>query len=504
MLPPLLFVLLTLFPSSSLAAQPICYWPSGAPVEASLNYLPCPRFSNSNSTTVQCCSNGEACLSNGLCYGSKIGATYRGACTDRSWNDPVCPKKYCTKDFPKGFTNLYLCPPKTPNGLSQWWCGNQTISPACEEGGGTFLGWEKANNIALPSTLNTPLPSPSTSPHPSATGSSSVTGNGTRSIANTTTLVITRTRTVYSFIQGNASIVLQTVVASAQPALTITSTSSSNSTTGSTQAPVSQNAKVATAIGAGIGVPLGVLALAGVGLLLLSRRKNDDGKKEPKGGRGGDWYRGRGVLRSAHRPQELSPNSTAPRQEMNTVQTPLDPPPHPPGFKAVVIPPTPSSPENRAPQLPKLAQSPPLMHSPSQEQSSPHPLHPSYQTQPLHEPSRRPPSIEVSPPTRSPPLPLASPPEQPMQPVLYPSHTEHPPHPFRSPELSQPSPPSPHSAGSAGSPNSVSSAYPSDPLQSPEYPPQMLHPVPLPLPYGPPPGPPPPQIYPPPQRSQLP
>ncbi|KAI9753185.1 MAG: hypothetical protein M1835_001021, partial [Candelina submexicana] len=270
-----------------------------------------------------------------------------------------------------------------------------------------------------------------------------------------------------------------------------------------------QSSKVATAIGAGFGVPLGVLALAGVGFVLFSRRTRDNGEERKKGGKGWDWYRGRGILRSGDHPQELSPDPTAPRQEMNTVQTPLEPPAHPPGFRAILIPPTPSSPESRAPQLPQVIESPPLM-------DSPHPLHPSYQPEPFPPPSRPPPSIEISPPppspSRSPPsteislplpspsLPLASPPAQPIQPALYPSHTDHPPHPFQTTsESSQPSPPSPHSPGSQGS---VSSTYISEPLQSTEHPPQKLGSVQLPRPYGPPPGPPPAQIYPPPSGSQ--
>jgi hypothetical protein len=59
-----------------------CYWPNG---EAADDYLPCPNGMN-------CCLAGEACLSNNLCYGSKLNIAYRGACADKSWPLATCPR----------------------------------------------------------------------------------------------------------------------------------------------------------------------------------------------------------------------------------------------------------------------------------------------------------------------------------------------------------------------------------------------------------------------------
>ncbi|PWY91732.1 hypothetical protein BO94DRAFT_533187 [Aspergillus sclerotioniger CBS 115572] len=78
-----------------------CYWPNG---DTDTNYVPCP---NSKS----CCLRGEACLSNGLCYGPKLNIAYRGACTDDSWPISECPR-VCYAEIPDHYNHqhhgLYL------------------------------------------------------------------------------------------------------------------------------------------------------------------------------------------------------------------------------------------------------------------------------------------------------------------------------------------------------------------------------------------------------------
>jgi hypothetical protein len=53
-----------------------CYWPNGK--ETGDKYSQCPGSKN-------CCVNGEACLSNGLCFRPKDMTLYRGGCSDSSW-----------------------------------------------------------------------------------------------------------------------------------------------------------------------------------------------------------------------------------------------------------------------------------------------------------------------------------------------------------------------------------------------------------------------------------
>ena len=97
-------------PSTKSQGSRQCYWPDGTTTSSTGHlYLPCTNNGPSN-----CCSDGEACLSNGLCFGAAIGSVscqmfpkllkheidrsikiYRGACTDSSWdNQTACPH-YC-------------------------------------------------------------------------------------------------------------------------------------------------------------------------------------------------------------------------------------------------------------------------------------------------------------------------------------------------------------------------------------------------------------------------
>jgi hypothetical protein len=73
---------LSAFISIARAAE-TCYWPNGKATPS--NWVPCPN-------SKVCCAVGEACLSNNLCYGSKLNIAYRGACTDISWPIADCPR----------------------------------------------------------------------------------------------------------------------------------------------------------------------------------------------------------------------------------------------------------------------------------------------------------------------------------------------------------------------------------------------------------------------------
>ncbi|KAF2096406.1 hypothetical protein NA57DRAFT_58322 [Rhizodiscina lignyota] len=95
-----------------------CYFPSGT--TAPPQYLPCDtdyRFDT------HCCASGEACLTNGLCYGAILNMAYRGACTDRSWQDRSCPG-VCTTVNSDTWSNIWKC---TQSDIQdQGWCGTNT------------------------------------------------------------------------------------------------------------------------------------------------------------------------------------------------------------------------------------------------------------------------------------------------------------------------------------------------------------------------------------------
>ncbi|CZT42544.1 uncharacterized protein RSE6_02468 [Rhynchosporium secalis] len=62
-----------------------CWLPDGQTRSPTGRRAPCdPSELNS-----ACCAAGEACMGNGLCL-SQNGLIYRRACTDRDWKDPAC------------------------------------------------------------------------------------------------------------------------------------------------------------------------------------------------------------------------------------------------------------------------------------------------------------------------------------------------------------------------------------------------------------------------------
>ncbi|KAJ0419176.1 hypothetical protein BJY00DRAFT_314245 [Aspergillus carlsbadensis] len=73
--------------------------PNGSPAA---NYIPCPD-------SRVCCLVNEACLSNGLCYGSRYNIAYRGACTDSDWPDSECPR-ICYTEVSSSFADTRACP----------------------------------------------------------------------------------------------------------------------------------------------------------------------------------------------------------------------------------------------------------------------------------------------------------------------------------------------------------------------------------------------------------
>lgn len=73
-----------------------CYWPNGQAAPGDM--LPCGG-GGADTQNSACCNQGWTCLSNGLCMpdgqdpANLAGATIiRGACTDRSWASPDCPR----------------------------------------------------------------------------------------------------------------------------------------------------------------------------------------------------------------------------------------------------------------------------------------------------------------------------------------------------------------------------------------------------------------------------
>lgn len=88
--PPLWSLIVSLLLKNVLAFSQ-CYYPDGS-IPTDYLWEPCTgaKFSS-------CCvpSEGDICQPDGLCYYPLQGIAYRGACTDRTFNDPSCNQNIC-------------------------------------------------------------------------------------------------------------------------------------------------------------------------------------------------------------------------------------------------------------------------------------------------------------------------------------------------------------------------------------------------------------------------
>lgn len=76
---------------SAVLAFTQCYYPDGS-IPTDYVWVPC-----TGATYSSCCvpSEGDVCQPDGLCYFPDEDMLYRGACTDRTWNDPSCNADIC-------------------------------------------------------------------------------------------------------------------------------------------------------------------------------------------------------------------------------------------------------------------------------------------------------------------------------------------------------------------------------------------------------------------------
>ncbi|PKX95104.1 uncharacterized protein P174DRAFT_458694 [Aspergillus novofumigatus IBT 16806] len=224
-----LVLLLTLAPVTA-----TCYWPNG---DTDDNYTPCP---NSKS----CCLKGEACLSNGLCYGATLNIAYRGACADKSWPAKECPH-VCLDSIPDHWANLYSCPNSSTNVFTCGYAGWAT--DVCSANLGQWL-WV-SGNVEVAKNGN---PSPSASASTVLdiiTTTSSVSGSSTGTPRGTITKDIV------------------TTTGSESATATGTGTGTETGTPKSTDTSIS-----AMTLGAGLGVGLGVPLVVVSGLLIFCIR----------------------------------------------------------------------------------------------------------------------------------------------------------------------------------------------------------------------------------------
>ncbi|EAW16459.1 uncharacterized protein NFIA_058090 [Aspergillus fischeri NRRL 181] len=221
-------ICLILLPTLLTPVIATCYWPNG---DTDNNYTPCP---NSKS----CCLKGEACLSNGLCYGATLNIAYRGACADKSWPAQDCPH-VCLDSIPDHWANLYSCPNSSTNVFTCGYAGWAT--DVCSANLGQWQ-WV-SGDVEVAKNGN---------PSPSASGS-----------ASTQLDIITTTSSVSGVSTGTPRGTITGDIVTTTGSATATATGTGTNT------PKSDASISAMTLGAGLGVGLGVPLLVVSGLLIF-------------------------------------------------------------------------------------------------------------------------------------------------------------------------------------------------------------------------------------------
>ncbi|KAI9856839.1 MAG: hypothetical protein M1824_005212 [Vezdaea acicularis] len=186
-----LFSLLLSSTLYSTAQAQICYYPNGL-VPTDYDYVPCTGDSTSS-----CCipSEGDICLSNGLCQFGKDSTYYfRGACTDKTWaKNGGCPS-YCATTNSEGWEKLVRC------SNTQYCCIDAASSTGncCDDSSNIF-----SVDFAAASTVNT-YGSTTSASHASTGYSSPSTSTGTKN-SGSATAAATATATVASVSTTSAS-----------------------------------------------------------------------------------------------------------------------------------------------------------------------------------------------------------------------------------------------------------------------------------------------------------
>ncbi|CZR67790.1 uncharacterized protein PAC_17689 [Phialocephala subalpina] len=190
------------------------------------NYVPCSPNGDGD-----CCSSGDFCTSLGYCISNSKGYHYRGACTDDSWGNPSCPD-YCLANTNSGNSsavNLIACNAASSSG--SWCCAYN--GSCCSNSTNTYVP-SFGTIFAEPGTSSTS----SGSSTASTSSASSTSSSSSASIASTSaTTTPTSSAAAKGTMTGNES----------------------KSNTG-------------TVVGAAVGIPLGLAAIAG--LLLFWKERN--------------------------------------------------------------------------------------------------------------------------------------------------------------------------------------------------------------------------------------
>jgi len=275
-----------LFQLSSAEGFTQCYYPDGS-IPTDYVWEPCTGAKYSS-----CCvpSEGDICQADGLCYYPDNNLSYRGTCTDRTWNDPSCNANICvtgkqnlfrTFDSPASSNNIPLAGFETtwtwalqcdgPGGSDTFVCGavdadgyhESTLNLTCpsnEAAQTTFMtttSTTTAGRYTPPPSVDTKIYSVFTSQY-----TETITAN-----AQTTTLTSTYASTFTSKIAAAAA--SATGTNSGIPVAIASGSTASDS-----------KGAVTLSVGALVGIIVAVIALLTVGLITAVILRNKHMKKK--------------------------------------------------------------------------------------------------------------------------------------------------------------------------------------------------------------------------------
>lgn len=83
--------------------------------------IPC----NADAERSPCCLGSEVCLENNLCFGG-VGLIYRSACAGGWGDNATCPE-FCNDLIPDTWANIWPCPGQGNEGPTQFWCGHGNV-----------------------------------------------------------------------------------------------------------------------------------------------------------------------------------------------------------------------------------------------------------------------------------------------------------------------------------------------------------------------------------------
>lgn len=207
-------------------------------------HVPCNMTAVEAGGHSTCCQIGDLCLTNGMCMHKedvdKRNWYWRTGCTDKSWEDPACPK-YCAAIEPTRNTGLIM------NCLQpESWC--------CAYVGGSLQDWKTRADINTTCCTIDDLKFNADDPIVYATATNPIR-------LSTQSASTSPTSTLLSTVSLPASV---THADQSSTPATSDSTSESSNSTG-----LSTGAKV----GLGVGIPVGIIGIAAIGAIFWLRRR---------------------------------------------------------------------------------------------------------------------------------------------------------------------------------------------------------------------------------------